>query len=163
MEAAMQIEVMIEEGLVFPLDPAWLQGVIEKTLAAEGLAPNVEISLLVTEQERIRELNREYRGLDQPTDVLSFSFAEQKAGTESEAFIGPPDGLVHLGEVVISLPQAEKQAGEAGHSLRREMAILAIHGILHILGYDHELSEKAAGEMQARQDGILASLGKEAE
>ncbi len=159
----MQIDVLIEEALESPLDPAWLQSVIEKTLTGEGLPPNVEISLLITGQERIQALNREYRGLDRPTDVLSFSFAEQKPESEEEAFIGPPDGLVHLGEIVISLPQAEEQAREAGHSVSREMALLTIHGILHILGHDHERSSQEAAEMQARQDRILAELGKEAE
>jgi probable rRNA maturation factor len=158
----MEINVLIEEGLEAELDPTWLQGVVEKTLAAENMPPNVEISLVMTDQERIRQLNLEYRGLDQPTDVLSFSMSEVKEGEEPEAFIGPPDGYVHLGEVIISYPQALSQAQERQHSIRKELGILVVHGVLHILGYDHMTPEEEPA-MLKRQGDILASLGKEIE
>ena len=74
----MEINVLIEEGIEVEPDAEWMQGIIEKTLIAENIPPNSEISLLITGQERIQELNREYRGKDQPTDVLSFSMSEQK-------------------------------------------------------------------------------------
>jgi probable rRNA maturation factor len=158
----MEVNVLIEEGIEVTLDPTRLQGIVEKTLLFENPPPNIELSLVITSQARIQELNREYRGKDQPTDVLSFSMSEQKDGEEAAAFVGPPDGLLHLGEVIISYPQALSQAGEHGHSIDKEAAILIIHGILHILGYDHEVSDQAA-VMEAREKEILAALGKEAE
>lgn len=156
----MEINVLVEDGIEVELDSAWMQQVIEKVLTVENLPPNVEISLLITGQERIQELNRTYRGKDQPTDVLSFSMAEQKEEPEPVAFIGPPDGLIHLGEVIISYPQAKLQAAEAGHSNAREMAALIVHGVLHILGYDHEKADMEPA-MKAKEKQILDELNKE--
>ena len=130
----MEINILIEEGIEVETEADWLQKIVEKTLIIENTPPNIEISLLLTGQERIQELNREYRGLDRPTDVLSFSLSEQKEEPEPEAFIGPPDGLLHLGEVIISYPQAVIQAKERGHSIRKEMAILIVHGVLRYPG-----------------------------
>ena len=124
--------------------------------------PNVEISLVIVGQERIHELNREYRKKDKPTDVLSFAMSEQKDEEEETGFLTPPDGLVHLGEVIISYPQAVIQAGEHGHSIQKEMAILIVHGVLHILGYDHEKPDMEPA-MQAKEKAILAEILKEME
>lgn len=150
---------MIEEGIEPSVDIEWLQQIVEKTLLAENIPPNAEVSLVIVGQERIQELNREYRGKDRPTDVLSFSLIEQKEN-ETEDFINPPDGLIHLGEVIISYPQAVLQADEHQHSIKKEMAILMIHGILHLLGYDHEQPEKAPA-MIAREKEILNTLERE--
>jgi probable rRNA maturation factor len=156
----MEINVLIEDGLEIELETEWLQRVIEKPLICENVPPEVEISLVITGQERIQELNRDYRGLDKPTDVLSFSMTEQKTDEEPEAFIGPPDGIMHLGEVIISYPQAVIQAAENGHSIQREMAVLIVHGVLHILGYDHE-KEEMEPAMKAREKEVLAEIEKE--
>jgi probable rRNA maturation factor len=158
----MEVNVLIEEGLEVTLDPARLQWILEKTLLFENVPANIELSLIITGQDRIQELNREYRGKDQPTDVLSFTMSEKKDGGEEVAFITPPDGLLHLGEVIISYPQALFQAGEHGHSIDKEAAILIVHGVLHILGYDHDISDQAA-VMETREKEILAALDKEAE
>jgi probable rRNA maturation factor len=158
----MEINVLIEEGLESDLDSDWLQKVVENVLTAESMPPNVEISLLMTGQERIRQLNLEYRGLDRTTDVLSFSMAEVKGEEEPQPFIGPPDGCLHLGEVIVSYPQAEIQAQEQRHSIGQEMAVLITHGVLHILGYDHVTSEEESA-MFRRQSEIVARLGKELE
>jgi probable rRNA maturation factor len=155
----MEINILIEEGIEPEPGAEWLQGIVENSLLAENMPPHLEISLVVTGQERMQELNREYRGLDQPTDVLSFSMSESLKG-EPEAFIGPPDGLLHLGEIIVSYPQAVIQAQEHGHSIKNEMAILIVHGVLHILGYDHEKPEKELA-MSAREKEILAGLEKE--
>ena len=88
--------------------------------------------------------------------------SEQKPEEEPAAFIGPPDGLMHLGEVIISYPQAVIQAQEHGHSIKREMAILIVHGVLHILGYDHE-KPRMEPAMKAKEKEILAALKKEIE
>ena len=156
----MEINVLIEEGLEVELEAEWLQRIVEKTLEAEKAPPDAEISLVITGQERIRELNREYRGRDQPTDVLSFALNEPKTAAEPAVFIGPPDGLLHLGEVIISYPQSVIQAREQGHSLREEMAVLIVHGVLHILGYDHE-KRRRAPSMAAREREILAGIAEE--
>jgi probable rRNA maturation factor len=156
----MEINVLTEEGIEVEIPAEWIQAVMEKALTAENVPPNVEISLVLTGQERIQELNREYRGKDSPTDVLSFSMSEQKEEEEPTAFIGPPDGLVHLGEIIISYPQAVKQAGEHNHSTKKEMAILIVHGVLHILGYDHEKPEMEPA-MIAREKAILTDIEKE--
>ena len=179
----MEINVLIEEGIEVRPEADWLQGIVEKTLTAEKVPPNAEISLVITGQERIQELNRQYRGLDRPTDVLSFAMCEQKeedkpeafikppdghlhSGTDVitsplfEAFIGPPDGMLHLGEVIISYPQAVIQADERGHSIKKEMAILIVHGVLHILGYDHEQPDMEPA-MTAKEKEVLTDLEKE--
>jgi probable rRNA maturation factor len=156
----MEINILIEEGIEVDPDAEWMQKVIEKVLIAESVPAAIEISLLITGQERIQELNRDYRGKDRPTDVLSFSMSEQKQEDEPTAFIGPPDGLLHLGEIVISYPQALVQAREHEHSIMREMAILIVHGVLHILGYDHEKRGMEAA-MREKETKILAELEKE--
>ena len=156
----MEINVLVEEGIEIAPDFDWMQKVIETVLVADNAPPNVEISLVITNQERIQELNRDYRGKDQPTDVLSFSMSEQKVEEDPVAFIGPPDGLIHLGEVIISYPQALLQAAESGHSIKQEMATLIIHGVLHIQGYDHEKPEMEPA-MKAKESQMLSALEKE--
>jgi probable rRNA maturation factor len=155
----MEINVLIEEGIENTPDPEWMQKVVEAVLVSDNAPPDVEISLVITGQERIQELNREYRGKDQPTDVLSFAMSEEKEG-EAEAFIGPPDGLIHLGEVIISYPQAVLQAAESQHSIKKEMAALIVHGVLHIQGYDHEKPELEPA-MKAREMQLTQLLEKE--
>jgi probable rRNA maturation factor len=153
----MEINVLIEDGVDVEPEADWLQKVVEATLQAENVPATAEISLVITGQERIQELNREYRLQDRPTDVLSFSMQENREEEEPAAFIGPPDGLLHLGEVIISYPQAVIQAQERGHSIRKEMAILIVHGVLHILGYDHEQPEKEPA-MTTREKEILFKI-----
>ncbi len=97
----------------------------------------------------MRSLNRRYRGIDRTTDVLSFSFREGAFGDLR------PDAL---GDIVVSVPQAERQAREAGHSLVREIEILLIHGLLHLLGYDHERGPSEARRMRRREMQFLKRL-----
>jgi probable rRNA maturation factor len=156
----MEINVLIEEGVEVEIGADWLQGVMEKTLLAENVPGTAEISLVITGEEQIQALNRDYRGKDQPTDVLSFAMQETKEGEESEAFVDPPDGLLHLGEVIISYPRAVLQAAEGGRSLKNELAALIIHGVLHILGYDHEKLEMEPA-MIAREKAILGLMAGE--
>jgi probable rRNA maturation factor len=106
---------------------------------AFGLQPVLEMNLLLTDDERVHALNRDYRGIDRPTDVLSFSQVE--GGGE---FVPAPTGRLMLGDVIVSLPTAQRQAAEQGHSLEAEVRHLAVHGALHLLGYDHETDEDEA-------------------
>jgi probable rRNA maturation factor len=100
----------------------------------------------------VKQLNRDYRGVDEPTDVLAFYMLPQKGADSSFAL--PPDGITRLGEVIISYPQAVAQAKEQGHSPQRELALLVIHGILHLLGYNHEEPEEES-KMRERERELL--------
>jgi len=155
----MEINVLIEAGLEECPESDWLQSVTGQVLSAEHVASEVELGLVITTQEKIKELNRIYRSRDEVTDVLSFSMTPDvnQVGTELPPFVTPPDGVLHLGEVIISYPQAVLQAKERQHSTKKEIAILIIHGVLHLLGYDHEESEPER-RMRAREREILARI-----
>ena len=116
----------------------------------------VEIGLVITDDETVWTLNREYRGIDRTTDVLSFALGETKEG-EDESFIMPPDDVLHLGEVIISFPQAQRQAEEYNHSLEYELSLLVAHGVLHLLGYDHE-NDAERKEMTGLERKVLDRL-----
>jgi probable rRNA maturation factor len=126
-----------------------LERVALAALVAEGV-PAVELGILITDDATIRDLNRRYAGEDRPTDVLSFSLRE------GEEFVSP-DETLRLGEVIISLDTARQQADEAGRPLDAEVAHLLVHGILHLLGYDHAEPEEACA-MQARENAILGAI-----
>jgi len=134
------------------VDEAWLRVVVARVLAAEG-ASSADVGVVVTGDATVRDLNRRYRGEDAPTDVLSFAFGE-----DAGEFVLPPGKSSRLGDVVISLPAARRQAKQARHSLERELALLLVHGLLHLLGYDHaaEVEERL---MRSREDALLTSLG----
>ncbi len=127
--------------------------VLDKAAAVLGVDGHAEVSVVFTDDEYIRELNRQYRGLDKATDVLSFALAE---GEEPDVVDGPEETL--LGDIVISLETAVRQAEEFGHGLERELAYLTVHGMLHLSGYDHE-TEAEKAEMRAQEELILAGLG----
>lgn len=114
-----------------------------------------EVSVSIVTNERIRELNRCYRGIDRPTDVLSFALEE--AGDDEPEIRG--EGLPRvLGDIIISLPKAKEQAEAYGHSLERELGFLAVHGFLHLLGYDH-MEPEDEKKMFTRQREILNEFG----
>jgi probable rRNA maturation factor len=152
----MEITSLIEEGVEGDVpSPEWLRKVVEQTLVLEGASPSAEVSLLIAGQDRVHGLNRTFLGEDRPTDVLSFPMLS--AAGDQAGFVSPPDGLVHLGEVIISFPQAVIQAAEHRHSARREIAVLTIHGVLHLLGYDHDVPE-AERVMKVRERQILEKI-----
>ena len=155
----MEINVLIDEGFEGRLEESWLQSITEHVLVAEGTSSNAELSLVITGQERVHQLNRSYRGKDESTDVLAFSMlpGEKTAGADLSPFVAPPDGVLHLGEVIISYPQAVIQAEEHRHPVEREVTILIIHGVLHLLGYDHDKTELER-RMRARETEILDSI-----
>ena len=158
----MEINVLIDENFEGYLEVSWLQSVAEQVLVAQDAGSRVELGLVITSQERVQQLNQSYLGRDEPTDVLAFSMLPEPLTTgESEAsspFAQPPDGVLHLGEVIISYPQAVIQAEEHRHSVKREIAILIIHGVLHLLGYEHDKPELER-QMKAREKGILSCIG----
>jgi len=148
-----------------------LRAAAQQTLAATGFGQAAEISLLFIDDAGIRELNAAYRGKDVATDVLSFPLLEaaepgptagimaavdQAAGKLAQQF---SNGPLLLGDIVISTDRAAAQAQAYGHSYERETAFLFIHGLLHLLGYDHEQGPAAEQAMFALQDAVLDKLG----
>lgn len=120
-----------------------LKTLARRILAAAG-APGAELSVDFIGDGRMRRLNRMYRGIDRPTDVLAFAMRTQDSPL--------------LGDVVISLHAAARQSAEAGHSLDREVTALLVHGVLHLLGYDHEQGDREARRMGRKEQAILRSL-----
>jgi probable rRNA maturation factor len=154
-----------------PVNTTLLEEVVRATCQRIGIADrDVVISLLLTDDTAIQQLNREYRHIDEPTDVLSFPLLDRplvKAPVEqlwpaapspSVTFVLPPDAPISLGDIVISLPAAQRQAAQAGHSLYRELAYLTAHGVLHLAGYDDHTSAGYQA-MVALQEAVLQALG----
>lgn len=129
----------------------WVESVVRVVLEAEDI-PIAELGVLITDDEAVRELNRQYAGEDEPTDVLSFSLRE---GEEFAA----PDAVARLGEVIVSCPTAERQARAAGRPVGDEVAQLVVHGVLHLLGYDHAEPDEERW-MRSREDELLRLTGK---
>lgn len=149
-----RIQMTIAPAYKGLLHRPWLRRLVAETLAREG-APPAEVGLVITDDETVRHLHQTYLGEDSPTDVLAFSLRE------GPAFPHPEDDPLPLGEVVISYPQAKRQAEEHGHSTEEEVALLVLHGLLHLLGYDH-LEEEEAKTMRERESQHLKDLlGKE--
>lgn len=137
-----------------------LRQVIPAALEAEGVAVPWEVDVLFTDDEGIHQINLEQREVDRPTDVLSFPMFDLQPGehpTEEDA--DPGTGLVPLGDMVISLERAKAQGEEYGHGTRREVAYLAVHSVLHLLGYDHMDEGPMKARMRAREEAILEQLG----
>ena len=137
-----------------------LRRTIAVALEAQGVRQPCEINVRLTDDRGIRETNREMRGVDRPTDVLSFPMFELKPGEDpGKEALDPATGLAPLGDMCLSLQRAKAQAREYGHSVEREAAYLAVHSVLHLLGYDHldEGAEKAG--MRAREEEIMGRLG----
>jgi probable rRNA maturation factor len=140
------ILISIDERFAASVSEERLAASAQRVLEAES-TPACELSIAVTDDETVRALNREYAGEDAVTDVLSFS------QREGEEFAAPPEGVPPLGEVVIAYPQAARQAAERGHGAEEEVARLLVHGVLHLLGYDHAEPEEAS-LMRAREEAL---------
>lgn len=141
---------------------ALLESILQKAGEAEGIEKG-EVDLTFVDNDRIHELNREYRGIDRPTDVLSFAMNETGEdepeilyGTEEAEEMGDVPNV--LGDIIISVTRAKEQAEEYGHSLERELGFLFVHGFLHLLGYDHQDAASEA-EMMSKQEQVLAQVG----
>lgn len=130
-----------------------VRAVLRKAADVYGLTENNEVSLVFCDDAYIQDLNKNYRGKDQSTDVLSFALNE---GEEPEIVDGPSQVL--LGDIIISLETAARQAEEYNHSLEREIAYLTVHGMLHLLGYDH-MTEEDKAEMRIEEEHVLSLLG----
>lgn len=135
---------------------ALIEKAIRGTLECEHFHRDVIVSVTFTDNEGIREKNREFRDIDRATDVLSFPMYDMRAGDLPE-----PGMDCELGDIVLSLERAAEQAVEFGHSYERECAFLTVHSMLHLLGYDHVNSEEEDEEMRAHQRIIMTYIGLE--
>lgn len=144
-----RVDICVAPPFTKKVSRRWLKGIAINVLEGEGIK-DASLSVCITDDATIEHLNRTYAGEDAPTDVLSFS------QEEGEPFPSPVKGRL-LGEVVISLPTAEKQGREKGRPLEMELAHLLVHGILHLLGYDHASSEQERA-MRAREEEALARI-----
>jgi len=153
----MEINVLVDEDPKGCLEVGWLESVAEKVLVTQGVDSRAELGLVIAGQEKVRQLNFSYLGKDEPTDVLAFSMLPEQPEVDLATFVAPPDGIQHLGEVIISYPQALIQAEEHQHSVEREIAILIIHGVLHLLGYEHDEPELER-DMRAREAELLSYI-----
>ena len=141
------------EELEFPTDiEENVRAAAEKVGELYGVE-NGEVSVTLTNNEYIHTLNKQYRGIDRPTDVLSFARNESE---EPDVEDGPDVNV--LGDLVISVERAKEQAADYGHSVKREIAFLTVHGMLHLLGYDH-MEEEDRIEMEAEQRFVMEKLG----
>lgn len=143
---ARAVHVQVDTPYLDRVDVEDLREIALRVLEEEHVDAG-ELTVVITDEKTVQELNRTYRGVDAPTDVLSFPFGEEEVLPEEEA---PP----YLGDVIIALPVAEAQARRYGHPLQEELRLLVVHGVLHLLGYDHATEEEEA-RMWQRQERIL--------
>lgn len=169
-----EIDITVDQSITLSTSESWLHMVMEQALH-EALPPDQpgQVSLLITDDTTVQGLNRKYRGLDEVTDVLSFSAefpghwegdqatAGNAAGDDLNladvAFILPPDEVPPLGEVIISHPQTQRQASEKSVDLDRELALLMVHGVLHLMGHDH-LEAVDTALMQSKEQAALQAI-----
>lgn len=139
---------MIHIETEFPFPEDLLKHAANATLEHQSHSLDSELSIILTNDSRLHELNLNYLGVDAPTDVLSFPASETD----------PETGARYIGDILISMPRAEEQANAAGHPLESEVQLLVVHGVLHLLGHDHAEAEEKA-RMWKAQTEILAGLG----
>ena len=143
------IEIDDEYGYFKDEDNSYLLDVLDYTLKKLKIE-NATFTVILTDDEKVHELNKTYRGIDRTTDVISFAL------NDNGAFPGP---INVLGDIYISIPKMIEQAETYDHSEKRELSFLAVHGLLHLLGYDHTLGEKEEKEMFDLQKEILNEKG----
>ena len=142
------IQVRVDEAFAGQVDASTLRQAAEATLTHQGISGSVALTIWVRDDEALRVWNRRFRGVDAPTDVLSFPDGEED----------PESGAVYLGDVLISYPRALAQAEAGGHAVNDELTLLVVHGVLHLLGHDHATPAEKE-RMWAAQREILQALG----
>ena len=144
-----------------PIISAIIKRCIEATLEAEKITVPCEINVFITNDSGIHAINQASRGIDKPTDVLSFPMFQMEAGKPPQkwdAYLDPETGMCPLGDMAISLERAIAQAKEFGHRTRREVGYLTIHSMLHLLGYDHLDEGAQKAQMRSREEAIAAAI-----
>lgn len=142
------IHIKRKRGLSIPFPTSLVRSAARATLLHQGIAEPCELTIYLTDDAHIQALNRDFLGIDSPTDVLSFPAGERD----------PQHGHLYLGDIVLSLPRALEQSQKAGHPLEAEAQLLIVHGVLHLLGYDHAEAEEKR-RMWEVQHAILDQLG----
>ena len=160
--ALRELDTLAERAVGVQVDDPYLPDVdvsdIARTAAATLLLegqPEAEVSIVMTSDEAVAALNQQFRGVSEPTDVLSFSAREPTPG-----FVSPAEAAAYLGDVVIALPFTRQQAADSGRELAAELRLMVVHGLLHLLGYDHA-DPSGEAVMWAHQDGILSLLASQ--
>ena len=143
------INLVIADPFLDLVEGHKLESAAVAALEHEGVSPTSDLSIVIDDDDHLHALNKEYLGIDAPTDVLSFPSGEEDAD--------PDTGEMNLGDIIISYPRAAEQAGVAGHPTMNEMQLLVVHGVLHLLGHDHAEPEEKA-RMWAAQQEILKNL-----
>ncbi len=147
--AAVKLSLRCEHGVKCPPElRGRIKAAAEAALAAEGVAERCELSVLLTDDEGIHAINRAFRDVDRPTDVLSFPMGDTD----------PATGRLLLGDMVLNVARAEKQGAEFGHGADHEISYLTVHSVLHLLGYDHVDEGPMKKEMRAREKAVMAAL-----
>jgi probable rRNA maturation factor len=152
-----EINITIEKGMRISITKIWIRNCIDDILSTLDIKESIEISLLITDDRSIHKLNSQYRKKNQPTDVLSFSMNEGQFKNSEETFMTPPDEINHIGEIIISYETAKVQAREYRHTVKTEMFNLILHGILHLLGYDH-IKPQDENKMNEQADRVKTKL-----
>lgn len=151
----LNIDFLDETGEVQEAHIELVEKLLQHAAQLEGIEQDSEVSVTFVDNEAIHEINKQYRDKDQPTDVISFAMEELGEGEVAIIAEGMPR---ILGDIIISTDRTREQAEEYGHTFERELGFLAVHGFLHLLGYDH-MNEADEKEMFGRQDEILGSFG----
>lgn len=143
----LSISYLDEANLTRAEDIKLIEQLLNSVAKSESLSGEIEVSIMFVDNEQIQLLNKQYRNIDEPTDVISFALEEQ----EEVEIIGRTIPRV-LGDIVISIPMAKQQANDYNHSFQRELGFLAVHGFLHLLGYDHETEQNEQTMFQKQKD-----------
>jgi probable rRNA maturation factor len=149
---SIEVDMVDETERVEPKHWELVQNILQFACEEEGVVDGSEVSVSFVDNEMIQAVNREYREIDRPTDVISFALNDDEIQPQAE---GIPN---LLGDIIISVPKAREQAEEYGHSFERELGFLAVHGLLHLLGYDH-MNKEEEQTMFSRQERILEAYG----
>lgn len=150
---AFTVDFEVSPEFVAQVRPELLERAVRAAFSAAGRACSGELTVVITDEQQIQALNRDYRGVDAPTDVLAFGEVDEQG-----VFVTAPDAVPYLGDIVISYPRAAEQAASYAHEVDDELTILVVHGVLHLLGYDHEMPQDKE-EMWGVQEEALNALG----
>jgi probable rRNA maturation factor len=149
--------IQVKRGLGFPFKKTDVRKVIETALQISGVHGPVEIDCVITDNVAVHKLNKLYRGVDSPTDVLSFRLSDKQPGNAHVVFPAAAGEAAHLGEIIISYERTAEQAPEHGNTVKQELNLLLVHGTLHLLGHDH-METAQARKMRAWEDKIMKQL-----
>jgi probable rRNA maturation factor len=149
-----KIAISVKKGLTCPFTRDWVRKVIRTALEAEGVDYRLELGIMFTDNRNIQRLNKRYRFIDSPTDVLSFSFIDSSHTALDIPHPAGEENRIQIGEIIISLPMALEQASNQKIYIEQELALLLVHGALHLLGYDH-LKPAGTRRMEEREKAII--------